>query len=103
MKVWSLALLFVGVLMSTQTYAAGNPAAGQNKAARCLGCHGKDGVAVIPGYPNLKGQDEQYLVESMQAYKQGHRTGGLAGMMKSQVAGLSEQDIDDIAAYFAHL
>ncbi|MFC3022373.1 c-type cytochrome [Vibrio zhugei] len=102
MKVWSLALV-IGVCLSAQTYAAGNPAAGQNKAARCLGCHGKDGVAVIPGYPNLKGQNEQYLVESMQAYKKGRRTGGLAGMMKSQVAGLSDQDIDDIAAYFANL
>lgn len=104
MKKWSsLGLVVIGILMSAHVCAAGDVAAGEKKAAGCVGCHGKNGVAVIPGYPSLKGQNEQYLVNSMHAYQKGHRTGGLAGMMKSQVSGLSDQDIDDIAAYFAQL
>ncbi|MDF4701856.1 c-type cytochrome, partial [Vibrio parahaemolyticus] len=48
-------------LMSGSVLAAGDVAAGQAKAAVCAACHGADGMATIPGYPNLKGQNEQYL------------------------------------------
>ena len=56
-------------LLSGQCASAGDVAAGQAKAAVCAACHGADGIAVIPGYPNLKGQNEQYLVTSINAYK----------------------------------
>ncbi|UTT84138.1 cytochrome c [Vibrio pelagius] len=82
---------------------AGDVAAGQAKAAVCAACHGADGIAVIPGYPNLKGQNEQYLVTSINAYKSKQRNGGLAAVMQAQAAMLSDADIANLAAYYASL
>ncbi|MCG6364421.1 c-type cytochrome, partial [Vibrio fluvialis] len=56
-----IALALGGCVMSGAALA-GDVAAGQAKAAVCAACHGMDGIAVIPGYPNLKGQSEQYLI-----------------------------------------
>ncbi|KGY08564.1 c-type cytochrome [Vibrio sinaloensis] len=90
-------------LMASQAMAAGDVAAGQAKAAVCAACHGADGIAVIPGYPNLKGQNEQYLVSSINAYKNKERNGGLAAVMQAQASMLSDADIANLAAYYASL
>lgn len=90
-------------LMAGQVMAAGDVAAGQAKAAVCAACHGADGIAVIPGYPNLKGQNEQYIVTSINAYKNKERSGGLAAVMQAQAAMLSDADIANLAAYYASL
>ncbi|HEQ3589220.1 TPA: cytochrome c [Vibrio harveyi] len=90
-------------MLSGQALAAGDAAAGQAKAAVCAACHGADGIAVIPGYPNLKGQNEQYIESSIKAYKAGQRTGGLAPVMQAQANLLSEEDIANLAAYYASL
>ncbi|MDP2574030.1 c-type cytochrome [Vibrio penaeicida] len=82
---------------------AGDANAGKAKAAVCAACHGADGIAAIDGYPNLKGQNEKYLVSSLKAYKANQRTGGLAAVMSAQAMGLSDQDIDNLAAYFSSL
>ncbi len=82
---------------------AGDIAAGKAKSAICAACHGADGIAVIPGYPNLKGQSEQYIVSSIKAYKAGQRTGGLAPVMQAQASMLSDDDIANLAAYYASL
>ncbi|HDM8062033.1 c-type cytochrome [Vibrio harveyi] len=90
-------------MLSGQALAAGDAAAGQAKAAVCAACHGADGIAVIPGYPNLKGQNEQYIENSIKAYKAGQRTGGLAPVMQAQANLLSDEDIANLAAYYASL
>ncbi|HHP0513211.1 TPA: c-type cytochrome [Vibrio harveyi] len=90
-------------MLSGQALAAGDAAAGQAKAAVCAACHGADGIAVIPGYPNLKGQNEQYIESSIKAYKAGQRTGGLAPVMRAQANLLSDEDIANLAAYYASL
>ncbi len=82
---------------------AGDVAAGKTKSAMCAACHGADGIAVIPGYPNLKGQSEQYIVSSIKAYKAGQRTGGLAAVMQAQASMLSDADIANLAAYYSSL
>ncbi len=82
---------------------AGDIEAGKAKSAVCAACHGADGIAVIPGYPNLKGQSEQYIVSSIKAYKAGQRTGGLAAVMQAQASMLSDADIANLAAYYASL
>ncbi|EEY44703.1 cytochrome c553 [Vibrio mimicus VM223] len=82
---------------------AGDVAAGQAKAAVCAACHGMDGVAVIPGYPNLKGQNEQYIISSVKAYKNKERNGGLAAVMQAQAMMLSDDDIANLAAYYSSL
>ncbi|MCJ2377731.1 cytochrome c [Vibrio sp. ZSDZ34] len=82
---------------------AGDVAAGKAKAAICAACHGADGNAVIPGYPHLKGQNEQYLISSLKAYKNKQRSGGLAAVMQAQASMLSDEDIANVAAYYASL
>jgi len=86
---------------SMPALAAGNSSAGQEKSARCMACHGAEGKAAAPIYPNLAGQHAPYLAQALQAYKSGARSGGQAEVMKAFVAGLSDEDIDDLAAYYA--
>lgn len=82
-------------------HAAGDPVAGETKAATCMGCHGVPSYNnVYPTYhvPRLGNQHPEYIVAALQAYKdqqRGHLT------MQAQAANLSEQDMADIAAYFA--
>jgi cytochrome c553 len=57
---------------------------------------------MMAGYPMLKGQDEQYLVNAMNAYKNGGRSGGMAGVMAGQAMGLSDAEIKELAAYYAN-
>lgn len=98
-----LALAVLATVMSAPSMAAGDATAGKAKAAVCSACHGADGIAVIPGYPNLKGQNEQYLVNSLKAYKNKERTGAMAMMMQPQAAMLNDNDIANVAAYFAQM
>ncbi|EJN6827780.1 cytochrome C biogenesis protein CcsB [Vibrio cidicii] len=95
--------LALGLGLISGSVMAGDIAAGQAKSAICAACHGADGIAVIPGYPNLKGQNEQYLVSSIKAYKNKERTGGLAVVMQAQASMLSDADIANVAAYYASL
>jgi cytochrome c553 len=77
---------------------AGDAAAGKAKAATCAGCHGMDGNSMVPMYPKLAGQHEQYLTKALHAYKDGGRKDPTMGAM---AAPLSDADIDNLAAYFA--
>ena len=92
------ALIF-GLLLSPATLLAkGDPAKGQEKAATCEACHGKDGAAIDPNYPNLGGQHYSYLVKALSDYRSGNRTNAI---MASFAANLSNQDIEDLAAWYA--
>ncbi|MCZ4370643.1 cytochrome c [Vibrio diazotrophicus] len=93
----------IGLGLLAGNAVAGDVAAGKAKSAVCAACHGADGIAVIPGYPNLKGQSEQYIVSSIKAYKAGQRTGGLAPVMQAQASMLNDADIANLAAYYASL
>jgi cytochrome c553 len=95
----SIALALVGAWGNAM--AAGDPAAGKTKSAACAACHGPDGNSVVPTYPKLAGQHAAYLEASIKAYKAGERTGGQTVVMKPMVQALSDQDIADLAAYFA--
>lgn len=83
--------------------AGGDAAAGKTKAMMCSGCHGADGMAIAPMYPNLKGQNAQYIESSLKAFKDKSRTGGQAAMMYGMAATLSDEDIANIAAYYSSL
>ncbi|MDX1487126.1 MAG: c-type cytochrome [Acidiferrobacterales bacterium] len=86
------------MLACTVAYAAGDTAAGEAKSAACAACHGPDGNSVNPEWPKLAGQHPAYLVEQLRAFKAGHRQNAtMAPMAKN----LSEQDMQDLAAYFA--
>jgi len=98
-----IATLAVTALMPVAAMAAGDAAAGKAKSAICAGCHGANGIAMAPQYPNLAGQNAPYLESSIKAYRSQERAGGNAAMMYGMVGGLSDQDIADLAAYFAGL
>lgn len=101
-KVLAIAMLAT-VMSAPPSMAAGDAAAGKAKAAVCAACHGVDGIAMIPSYPNLKGQNEQYLVGALKAYKNKQRNGGMAMVMQPQASMLSDTDIANVAAYFAQM
>ena len=100
MKYWMAAALLAAALPA---FADGDVNAGAQKAASCQACHGMAGKSAVPLYPNLAGQHAPYLLHSLQAYKKGERSGGQAEVMKAFVAGLSDQDMDDLAAYYSSL
>jgi len=83
--------------------AAGDAAAGKAKSMMCAGCHGGDGEAIAPIYPNLKGQNAAYIEASLKAFKNKSRTGNQAAMMYGMAAGLSDADMANLAAYYSSL
>lgn len=97
------ALLLGAALYATAAQAAGDPAQGKIKSQTCLGCHGVAGyTTVYPTYPVpfLGGQHAAYIVSALKEYKAGKRD---FATMHAQASELSEQDMQDIAAYFASL
>ena len=78
--------------------AAGDVKAGRQKALACQACHGLDGSAKIPEAPNLAGQSEAYLIKSLTDYRSGARKNEAMSIV---AASLKEQDIADLAAYYA--
>ena len=92
--------LYYGLLKPGRaaTPAAGDQAAGKKAAADCAGCHGEQGVSTNPANPGLAGQDAEYLVAALRAYKDGSRK---EGTMKNAVAALSEDTMKNLAAFYA--
>jgi cytochrome c553 len=76
----------------------GSVEAGRTKSVTCAACHGADGNSVTPDWPMLAGQHASYIVRQLQAFKDGERTDVT---MKPFADMLSEQDMYDVAAYFA--
>ncbi|MGQ7248608.1 c-type cytochrome [Halomonas sp. V046] len=107
MKRLSLAALLgasvFALAVTADAQAAGDAAAGEGKIAACAACHGSDGISTAPIYPNLAGQHAPYLEGALKAYREGQRGGGMSAIMAPQATALSDQDIADIAAYFASL
>ncbi|WP_455920985.1 c-type cytochrome [Pseudomonas putida] len=88
-------LLTVGI--TGLAHAAGDPAAGQAKAAVCGACHGPDGNSMAPNFPKLAGQGERYLNKQLHDIKSGKRQ---VPEMTGLLTNLSDQDLADLAAYF---
>jgi len=88
-----LALGWVGA-----TTAGGDVARGKEKSAACAACHGADGNSPMPLFPKLSGQHADYLLHSLKAYKSGSRKDPI---MAGQVANLSQEDMENLAAYYA--
>jgi cytochrome c553 len=80
------------------TASAATIEAGRTKAATCVACHGPDGVAAAPQWPNLAGQHETYLLEALEQYKDGSR---VDLVMNPLMAPLDEATIEELAAFFA--
>ncbi len=89
--------LLISFGISGVAMAQGDAAAGQSKAAVCFGCHGADGNSTAPTFPKLAGQNPVYIVKQLKDIKGGVRQSAL---MVGFAAGLSEQDMEDLAAFF---
>jgi cytochrome c553 len=96
--------IFTAIALATGALHAveGNARAGEQKITQCQGCHGiagyHTGYPSVYHVPKLGGQHAAYLVKALQGYKSGER--GFE-TMRAVAAGLSDQDMADIAAYYA--
>ena len=97
MKSFFFALL-ISVLFASSSVLAGDAAAGKAKSVVCSACHGATGVSVNPMWPNLAGQKEMYLVNQIKAFRDGTRKDPT---MAPMVAALTDEDIANLAAYYA--
>ena len=95
---WAI-LIALGAL-SSPVFAAGDAERGETLAYTCLGCHGIKGYRnAYPSYrvPKLGGQKADYIAAALRGYREGERQ---HGTMKGQAVSLSDQENDDLAAYF---
>lgn len=97
-KLMLVTLAGLALAASLPVGAAGDKTAGKAKSAVCAACHGADGNSVNPEWPKLAGQHESYVYKQLQEFKSGSRQDAL---MAGQVAALSDQDMQDLAAFFA--
>ena len=103
-RVQSLAGAIFGILMGAALPAAGadgDPEAGAAQAMVCAACHGQDGATGLdPSYLNLAGQNERYLMNQLTLIRDGGRD---IALMTGQLTGKTDQDLADLAAYYASL
>lgn len=99
-KKLALSISFIASSLVTSSVWAADIEAGKAKAVTCNACHGPKGVSMIPMYPNLAGQKEQYLILQLKAFRDGERKNM---QMSPMVAGLSDSDIANLSAYYASL
>lgn len=76
----------------------GDPVAGKSKAVTCFGCHGENGNSAVPQFPKLAGQNAIYIEKQIHNYQTGRLNHQL---MVTLAASMSDEDIADIAAYYA--
>ena len=79
-------------------HAAGDAAAGKDKAASCVACHGPDGNSIAPNFPNLAGQSESFLYKQLKDFKAGKRSDPT---MDAMIMPLDDQTMQDVSAFFA--
>ena len=103
MKKLALILMFIA---SFTAKAQGDAQEGKIKSATCVACHGADGNSASSSiYPVLAGQHEKYLFKQLKEFKLGLETSGEQGrynlLMAGMISPLSEQDMADLAAFYA--
>jgi cytochrome c553 len=86
------------LVLLSPAHAAGDAEAGKTKSAACAACHGPDGNSPAPTFPKVAGQHADYLAKQLTEYKNGDRQNAT---MNAMAAALSEQDIADLAAFYA--
>ena len=99
MKFTAQAFVAIAALSLATLTHAGDIEAGKKKAAEiCSACHGPDGNSPVPDFPKLAGQHADYMVSTLKKYKNGKRANPI---MMGMAATLSDEDILNVAAYFA--
>jgi cytochrome c553 len=90
--------MFAVAAASGEPLVEGSAEAGQARSVTCAACHGPDGNSANPAWPSIAGQNAPYILKQLEAYKSGGRTDPL---MTSQAMPLSEQEMRDLAVYYA--
>lgn len=98
MKKILLTASFFLLTTSGLVLAAGDPKAGEAKVAQCAACHGPDGNSPTAAFPKIAGQGEKYLLKQLRDVKENVRP---IAQMTGQLDNMSDQDLQDIAAYYA--
>jgi len=93
-------LAVAALAVTNSAHAGGDPAAGREKAKVCRTCHGMDGVGKLPNVPNIGGESDFYLTKQLKAFRNGD---GRDEQMAIIARDLSDQDIADLAAYYASI
>ena len=88
------------IFSATASAGAADIEAGKAKATLCAACHGPKGISINDLWPNLAGQKETYLKKQIKAFRDGDRQDP---NMQPMVANLTDEDIDNLAAYFSSL
>ncbi|MGL4192193.1 MAG: c-type cytochrome [Vibrio sp.] len=96
-----IALTLGLALIVNPALASGNAQLGEQKVSSCLFCHAKDDEASHSRYPNLNGKSAPELYQAMKEYQLGERSGPMAEMMKAQLRRFNDQDLHDVAAFYA--
>jgi len=91
---------YLATLGADTVAAGGSSGESFEPANNCVACHGQNGISLSPGWPTLAGQYEDYLVHALSQYRDGTRNDPV---MSPLVAGLSDETIAQLAAYFASL
>lgn len=94
----TVAIAISGILSGTPAWAKGDVERGKRLARECFACHGQDGYSPSPINPKIGGQHERYLFLSLKEYRDGGRSHSL---MRGSVLSKTDQDLEDIAAYYA--
>lgn len=97
---WTRILVVVTGTFGASAQEAGDPQAGRAKAALCAACHGMNGISINPLWPSLAGQQRVYLANQIRAFRDGER---VDVTMQPFVANLTDQDVEDLAAFYAEL
>lgn len=98
-QIFVLSSLVAMLVVAPQAQAyKGDAAVGASRSTVCSACHGKDGNSIIPLNPSLAGQNYTYLVQTLKDYRSGARKNPI---MNAQAAGLSDDDIANLAKYFS--
>lgn len=90
--------MFAVVAANGEPLVEGSAEAGQARSVTCAACHGPDGNSANPAWPSIAGQNAPYILKQLEAYKSGSRADPL---MTSQAMPLSEQEMRDLAVYYA--
>ncbi|HET7649301.1 MAG TPA: cytochrome c [Gammaproteobacteria bacterium] len=99
-KYLTICAVIASVFATQAALAEGSIEAGKQKSQTCAACHGANGISTSSQFPILAGQYQDYIIQALHEYQSGQRKNPImAGMAKP----LSQQDIEDLAAYFSSL
>jgi cytochrome c553 len=95
---WLASAAVLGMMAASAAWSAGDATKGQAKSTTCFACHGMNGNSVNPEWPSLAGLGAGYIEEQLRNFKAGKRSNPI---MTPNAMPLSDDDMADIAAYFA--